>query len=50
MRDSVRELLLPYETVAGAADPDAVLTDFLRTAYEAAADLGGWDREALDRR
>jgi hypothetical protein len=45
-----RELLLPYETVASAPDPDAVLIDFLRTAYEAAADLGGWDRDALERR
>jgi hypothetical protein len=45
-----RELLLPYETVASAPDPDAVLTDFLRTAYETAADLGGWDRKALERR
>jgi hypothetical protein len=45
-----RELLLPYETVAGSPDPDAVLTDFLRSAYEAAADLGGWDRKSLERR
>jgi hypothetical protein len=36
--------------VASAPDPDAVLTDFLRTAYETAADLGGWDRNALERR
>jgi hypothetical protein len=36
------ELLLPYEAVAGASDPDAVLTDFLRSAYAAAADLGDW--------
>ena len=46
---SARELILPYEKVAAAPDPDAVLTDFLRTAYEAAADLGGWDRVALER-
>lgn len=48
--DVIREQLLPYETVASAADPDAVLTDFLRHAYETAADLGGWDRAALERR
>ncbi|MEU4690561.1 DUF5996 family protein [Actinoplanes sp. NPDC023714] len=37
---TLRECVLPYETVAGAADPDAVLTAFLRSAYEAAA--GSW--------
>jgi hypothetical protein len=42
------EHLLPYEAVATAADPDAVLTEFLRTTYVAAADLGGWDRPALE--
>jgi hypothetical protein len=36
------EFLLPYEEVAGSPDPDAVLTDFLRSTYDAAADLGGW--------
>ncbi|UWZ59657.1 hypothetical protein Daura_20850 [Dactylosporangium aurantiacum] len=42
------EFLLPYEAVAGSADPDATLTDFLQSTYEAAADLGGWDRQALE--
>jgi hypothetical protein len=46
---TMRELVLPYETVAAAGDPDAVLTDFLRTAYDAAADLGRWDRKDLER-
>ena len=36
------EFLLPYEEVAGAPDPDAVLTDFLRSTFEAAAELAGW--------
>jgi hypothetical protein len=36
------EFLLPYEEVAGAPDPDAVLTDFLCSTYDAAAGLGGW--------
>ncbi|GAB1640065.1 DUF5996 family protein [Krasilnikovia sp. MM14-A1259] len=44
----VREFLLPYEAVATARDPDATLTDFLDTTYGAAADLGGWDRAALE--
>lgn len=42
------EFLLPYEAVRTAADPDAVLSAFLETTYEAAADLGGWDRAALE--
>ena len=42
------EFVLPYEAVRTAADPDATLLDFLQTSYEAAADLGGWDRQALE--
>ncbi|MFB4311536.1 DUF5996 family protein [Actinomadura sp. GTD37] len=42
------EFLLPYETVATAADPDATLTEFLRTTYEAAADLADWNRTSLE--
>jgi hypothetical protein len=42
------EFLLPYEAVAGTADPDRVLAGFLGSAYAAAADLGGWDRAALE--
>ncbi|HEU5469279.1 MAG TPA: DUF5996 family protein [Actinophytocola sp.] len=40
--------MLPYEAVAAAADPDAVLLEFLHTTYDAAADLGGWDRTTLE--
>ena len=43
------EFLLPYEAVREAEDPDAALLEFLQTTYEAAADLAGWDREALER-
>lgn len=42
------QFLLPYEVVAGAANPDEVLTGFLETTYAAAAELGGWDRAALE--
>ena len=31
-----------------AADPDALLLDFLVTTYAAAADAGDWDRAALE--
>jgi hypothetical protein len=43
------EFVLPYRDVRSAADPDATLLAFLQSTYEAAADLGGWDRAALER-
>lgn len=46
----LREFLLPYETVRTAASPDETLLAFLQSTYEAAADLGRWDRSALERR
>ncbi|MGH9158833.1 MAG: DUF5996 family protein [Vicinamibacteraceae bacterium] len=42
------EFILPYETVAVAADPDALLLDFLSSTYAAAAETGRWDRAALE--
>lgn len=42
------EFVLPYEAVQAAQDPRAMLLDFLQSTYDAAADLGGWDREALE--
>lgn len=42
------EYLLPYETARAAAEPGAVLRRFLETTYEAAANLGNWDRESLE--
>jgi hypothetical protein len=42
------EFILPYDTVAQASEPEAVLLDFLQTTYEAAAETGGWDRAALE--
>jgi hypothetical protein len=44
----MREFVLPYEVVRGAADPDAALLAFLQSTYEAAAIHGGWDRAALE--
>lgn len=46
--DELGEYLLPYEAVRGASDPDALLKRFLETTYEAAAELGDWDRERLE--
>jgi hypothetical protein len=45
---SFREFLLPYSAVRTAADPDAMLLRFLQSTYEAAAELGRWDRKALE--
>lgn len=44
-----REFLLPYEAVRKADDPDAMLFSFFQSTYDAAADLGAWDRSALER-
>lgn len=47
--DGLSEFLLPYEAVRTAADPDAVLLEFLQSTYEAAATTAAWDRNALER-
>jgi hypothetical protein len=46
----LREFVLPYDAVRQAASPDDALLDFLQSTYEAAANLGRWDRAALERR
>jgi Family of unknown function (DUF5996) len=43
------EFVLPYSRVRESATPDATLLDFFQSTYEAAADLGRWDRAALER-
>jgi hypothetical protein len=42
------EFILPYEQVRQAADPQAMLLDFLTRTYVAAADAAHWDRAALE--
>jgi hypothetical protein len=42
------EFLLPYEAVRRASDPQTTLLSFLQCTYEAAAELGRWDRAALE--
>ena len=46
----LREFLLPYDAVRESETPDEVLLDFLQTTYEAAATLGRWDRDSVERR
>jgi hypothetical protein len=41
--------ILPYDAVREADDPDGLLLGFLQETYEAAADLGKWDRQSLER-
>ncbi|WNG93718.1 DUF5996 family protein [Mycobacterium sp. ITM-2016-00318] len=48
--EALGEFVLPYTAVREADDPDAVLLEFLQSTYDVAADLGRWDREALERR
>jgi hypothetical protein len=43
------DFILPYEAVRTAASPDADLTAFLTTTYDAAATLAGWNRGELER-
>jgi hypothetical protein len=45
----LREWILPYDVVRQAPSPEDALLAFLETTYEAAAELGGWDRAALER-
>lgn len=44
----MREFVLAYDVVRESADPDQTLLAFLQSTYEAAAELGRWDRTALE--
>jgi hypothetical protein len=44
-----REFVLPYDAVRQSPTPDETLLEFLQSTYEAAADLGRWDRAGLER-
>jgi hypothetical protein len=44
----LQEFLLPYEIVLKSTDPEHTLMAFLESTYRAAADLGGWNRDALE--
>ncbi len=43
------EFLLPYDDVRAAADPAAAALAFFQSTYDVVANLGGWDRAALER-
>ncbi len=42
------EWLLDYDQIRAAPDPESMLAEFLQSTYAAAADLGHWDRRALE--
>jgi hypothetical protein len=44
----LREWVLPYDAVRAAPSPEDTLLAFLETTYAAAAELGRWDRSALE--
>jgi hypothetical protein len=43
------EFILPYDDVRNEADPKAAVMDFLQSTYESGANLGKWDRAALEK-
>jgi hypothetical protein len=43
------EFILPYQDLRTSVSPEDTLLAFLQSTYEAAADLGHWDRNALER-
>jgi hypothetical protein len=47
---ALREFLLPYDELRRLPDPAAAVRDFVETSYRAAADLGKWPREEIERR
>jgi len=46
----LNEFLLPYDVARTSEKPDETLLAFLQSTYEAAANLGNWDRAALEKR
>jgi hypothetical protein len=47
---NLREFILPYEAVRTSDTPEQAVSVFLQSTYEAAADLGHWDRDSLERK
>jgi hypothetical protein len=45
----LEEFILPYDVVRTSPTPDETLLAFLESTYEAAAELGKWDRASLER-
>jgi hypothetical protein len=46
--ETLGEFILPYDAVRSSDDPDKALLEFLQSTYDAAANTGKWDRDALE--
>ena len=46
---AMSEFILMYEDVRQAGSPEDALMEFMQSTYEAGANLGNWDRAALER-
>ncbi|HEY3066642.1 MAG TPA: DUF5996 family protein [Methylomirabilota bacterium] len=46
---ALADFILPYDAAAASGSLDGAVLEFFQSAYDAAADLAGWDRAALDR-
>ena len=44
----IGEFLLSYDAVRNSGDPARAVMEFFQSTYEASANLGGWDRAALE--
>jgi Family of unknown function (DUF5996) len=42
------EFILPYDEVRRSTSPDQVILEFFNSTYAVEANLGGWDRDALE--
>lgn len=47
--DVMHEFMLPYDAVRSAPDPAAALMEFMKSTYEAGANLAKWPRADLER-
>jgi hypothetical protein len=47
--EGLSEFILMYDDVRTASSPEAMLMEFFQSTYEAGANLGKWDRAALER-
>jgi len=47
--NELSEFLLSYDDVRRSTSPDETLLEFMQSSYEAGANLGNWDRAALER-
>jgi hypothetical protein len=46
----LKEFILMYDDVRRSSSPKETLLAFLQSTYDAAADLGNWNRQELERR